>query len=277
VHARADGATPATLVDKDAVGRGPDGIALDREHGYIYWTTMGKASADDGTIMRANLDGSHVTTLVPAGGTFTPKQLKLDAKRQKLYWSDREGMRVMRANVDGSNVETLVITGNGDEDRKDASHWCVGIAIDSERGKLYWTQKGPDDAGKGTIKRMNLEMPADQDAAHRNDVEVLFSGLPEPIDLEIDPKHRLLYWTDRGDNTVSRAPLDAAPGDPTARKDRQILVRDLHEAIGIVLDVPHNRMYYTSLGGEVGTARLDGKDAKLLFKDQGPLTGIATR
>jgi hypothetical protein len=32
----------------------------------------------------------------------------LDKDGGKLYWCDREGMRVMRANLDGSQVETLV-------------------------------------------------------------------------------------------------------------------------------------------------------------------------
>jgi len=39
--------------------------------------------------------------------------------RGKLYWSDREGMRVMRSNLDGSQVETLVETGRGEKDRRD--------------------------------------------------------------------------------------------------------------------------------------------------------------
>jgi len=55
-----------------------------------------------------------------AGGTFTPKQLKLDRKNGKLYWSDREGMRVMRSNLDGSRIETLIETGQGDHARLDA-------------------------------------------------------------------------------------------------------------------------------------------------------------
>ena len=42
---------------------------------------------------------------------------------------------------------------------------------------------------------------------------MLFDGLPEPIDLELDLENRVLYWTDRGDpprgNTVNRAPMDA--------------------------------------------------------------------
>src|SRR5712671_6109308 len=92
----------------------PDGIVVDVPASHIYWTNMGHPSANDGSIERADLDGKNVTNIIPPGGTFTPKQLQLDKKNGKLYWSDREGMRVMRANLDGSKIETLVDTGRND-------------------------------------------------------------------------------------------------------------------------------------------------------------------
>jgi sugar lactone lactonase YvrE len=236
---------------------------------------MGKVADDDGSIMRSDLDGRNVKTIVPAGGTYTPKQLKIDTVNRKLYWSDREGMRVMRSNLDGSAIETLIVTGTSDADRKDAARWCVGIAVDTHGGKVYWTQKGGDNANKGTIRRANLKMPAGATAATRKDIEVLFANLPEPIDLDIDNDTRLLYWTDRGDNTISRAPLDPpAKFDPEKRTDREIVLRDVGEAIGIALDMTADKLYYTSLGGVVGSVALDGTNAKVLLSDQGALTGI---
>jgi hypothetical protein len=180
----------------------------------------------------------------------------------------------MRSNLDGSKIETLVQTGQGDTDRRDARKWCVGIAVDAERGYIYWTQKGPDDAGQGRILRANVDIPNGENAADRSDIEVLFDGLPEPIDLELDLDSRALYWTDRGDpprgNTVNRSPMDGERGKPP-----EILYTHLMEGIGIALDVKRQRMFLTDLGGSIYSARMDGSDKKTLLYAQGNLTGIA--
>jgi DNA-binding beta-propeller fold protein YncE len=255
----------------------PDGIAVDVEAGHIYWTNMGVPNLNDGSIERADLDGRNRKTIIPQGGTFTPKQLQLDKENGKLYWCDREGMRVMRANLDGSNIQTLVDSSHGDpRPGPDLTKWCVGIAVDAGRGQIYWTQKGTDKGGLGRLFRANSEIPKGENAANRTDVEVLFDGLPEPIDLELDLKNRLLYWTDRGDpprgNTVNRAPMDA---DSRKRPAPEILYQHLMEGIGIAIDFKGGRMFITDLAGSVYSARLDGSEKRTLLAAQGNLTGIA--
>ena len=103
---------------------------------------MGVPNRNDGSIERADLDGRNRVTIIGEGATFTPKQLHLEKKSGKLYWCDREGMRVMRANLDGSEIETLVDTRKGDaRPGTDSTKWCVGITVDPDRGQIYWTQK----------------------------------------------------------------------------------------------------------------------------------------
>jgi len=268
--ANPDGSDVRTIVAK--TGHFPDGVAVDVEAGHIYWTNMGVPNLNDGSIERVDLGGRHRTVIVPPGGTHTPKQLHFDKVGRKLYWCDREGMRVMRCNLDGSEVETLVVTGNAEADKGDQTKWCIGIATDPAQGKFYWSQKGPDNAGQGRIFRASIEMPAGETAANRSDIEVMFDRLPEPIDLEFDHESRRLYWTDRGDpprgNTVNRAPVDE-PAKP------EILIDHLMETIGISLDLASGRMFVADFAGNLYVADLDGADARPLLIGQGNLTGVA--
>ncbi|KAF4539943.1 Low-density lipoprotein receptor ywtd [Lasiodiplodia theobromae] len=282
VSCRTDGTDQQILV-KD-LHELPDGIAIDHARGHIYWTNMGTAgfTTNDGSIQRCDLaTGGNITTILPPGTTFTPKQLVLAPQSQKLYWCDREGMRVMRANLDGTAVETLVQTGATPADRADKSRWCVGIAVDERNNLLYWTQKGPSKGGVGRIYRAPIDGTTlrGEDPATRGDVECLFDGLPEPIDLELDVERQLLYWTDRGDpptgNTLNRAyvgPLEAGK-----QRERQILAIRFHETIGLALDEENQIAYVTDLSGGVYRVKLEGDEGKkeVLIPELGDVTGIA--
>lgn len=273
LSANPDGSDLKTIISE---GRKlPDGLVVDVAAGHMYWTNMGNPKKNDGSILRSDLDGKNIVTIVPPGGIFTPKQLQLDKKDGKLYWSDREGMRVMRSNLDGSQIETLVDASQGDSrPGPDATKWCVGIAVDAESGKFYWTQKGNDKAGQGRIFRANIDLPSGQSPANRSDIDLLYENLPEPIDLDLDPVNRTLYWTDRGDpprgNTVNRAPMDPKPG-----REPEILFTHLLEGIGLALDLKGGRMFITDLAGSVYSANLDGSNRKTLLIAEGNLTGIA--
>src|SRR5271163_4506471 len=265
-----DGSDPKVIVTDSRL---PDGIAVDIAGGHIYWTNMGVPNLADGSIERADIDGKNRRVIVARGATFTPKQIHFDKKNGRLYWCDREGMRVIRCNLDGSQIETLVEAGHGDADRRDETRWCVGITIDPERKQIYWTQKGPTKGNQGRLFRAGLEIPKGETAANRTDIEVFYDRLPEPIDLELDLKNRMLYWTDRGDpprgNTVNRASIDAKPDKP------EILITHLMEGIGIALDVPGDRMFVTDFAGSLYSAKLDGTGERNFLYAQGNLTGVA--
>ena len=123
--------------------------------------------------------------------------------------------------------------------------------------------------------RANIESPQGQTPENRRDIELLYDGLPEPIDLDIDPTTRTLYWTDRGDpprGTVNRAPLRCRTGQP---QGTQIVFTHLMEGIGLVLVPKLGRMFITDFGGSVYSAVLDGSNRQTLLFAQGNLTGIA--
>jgi hypothetical protein len=58
----------------------PDGLVVDSSARHMYWTNMGNPKANDGSILRSDLDGKNITTIVAPGGTFTPKQLQMERK-----------------------------------------------------------------------------------------------------------------------------------------------------------------------------------------------------
>ncbi|KAG8160029.1 hypothetical protein KVR01_010666 [Diaporthe batatas] len=268
-----DGSDLETVIDNMTTM--PDGITIDYENNHMYWTNMGRSlKTKGGSIERANLDGSDRKVIVPEGsvGVFTPKQITIARESRKLYWCDREGMKVMRANMDGSDAEVLVSTGDTEEDRQDQRRWCVGIAVDERRGFFYWTQKGAPKGGQGRILRAPVDGPKGFLPDRRWDVETVFDKLPEPIDLEMDAESQTLYWTDRGDpprgNSLNRAAIGMG-GVP------QVLATRLHETIGLALDRDEDVAYVTDLAGGVYAIDIKKRTKKVLFPELGDLTGIA--
>ncbi|OIN77981.1 hypothetical protein K3U93_03190 [Mycobacterium malmoense] len=265
----------------------PDGIVVDPQHRHIYWTNMGapglpagrapKSEADldfyrrNGSIERVGLDGSGRTYVVPEGAFVTGKQLAGAWSAGRLYWSDREGAAVKSVRLDGTDLRDEVVAATTDAERAQARNQCVGIAVDEENGLLYWTQKGPSNGNEGRIMRTSLDAPV----ADRV-IEVLWSGLPEPIDLEVDAASGVMYWTDRGDpprgNTLNKAAIPAV-GEPGGKV--AVLSDQYHEAIGLALDRDAGKAYVSDLSGEIRVVDIHGGGERVLLRHTGNFTGIA--
>lgn len=150
----------------------PYAMAVDSRH--IYWTNV-----FDGTLMRANLDGSDVTELVSrdAGGGVAVSD-------SHLYWTDSldPGGAIMRSDLDGGDVTTLVKDQPGP----------LGIAVHGRH--LYWTNTNSGTATRagaadgtirqangtgGTIMRANL---------NGSDVTTLLAGQARPTGIAVGPR-----------------------------------------------------------------------------------------
>jgi 3-hydroxyacyl-CoA dehydrogenase len=278
-----DGRSLKSILDKQRL---PDGITISVPLGKMFWTSMGVPDKNDGCIFSAKLDGSNIEEIIPKGKVHTPKQICLDHVNNKLYFCDREGLRVMRCNTDGSAYEILIQNGNWENEAETNNqlNWCVGVAVSPSTGHFYWTQKGYSKGKQGKILRANIDIPKGQDASNRKDIEVLFQQLPEPIDLEIDDEEQVLYWSDRGDppigNSLNRAAfssLKAQSGDSHSLpgRDYELLARNLHEAIGLALDTKNKHIYTTDLGGTVYRFDHDGSNKKKFYDGEGAFAGIA--
>lgn len=275
-----DGTRVRTLIT--GLGERPDGIVVDQNRGHVYWTNMGApdpgagplaevAYSRNGSLERADLDGGNRVTIIGRGAFTTGKQLAADFERGVLYWCDREGMAVLCCNLDGSGLRPLVVPAAGEQAAQVVANQPVGIAVDLGRRLLYWTQKGAPKAGEGRIFRAPLDLPADTSPQGRDDIELLWKDLPEPIDLHLFGGETLV-WTDRGaepeGNTLNRAAVQPTVGAP------QVLSRSYHEAIGLAA-VSQTEFYVGDLGGSIRHVDLDsGVDTELVHLGPG-LTGIA--
>jgi hypothetical protein len=276
---------PSTLVG--GLTDEPDGIVVDPQRKYVYWTNMGvpglpqgrppKTEADldfyrrNGSLQRADMDGTGRTDILPVGSFVTGKQLAGAWSTGRLYWSDREGAAVRSVRLDGTDFRDEVVVATAEADRRVIRNQCVGVAVDERHWLLYWTQKGAANGNDGRIFRTSLNAPVGE-----RQIEVLWSNLPEPIDLELDPHTNTMYWTDRGDpprgNTLNKAAIPAV-GEPGG--DVTVVAANYHEAIGLAVDNEAGVVYVGDLSGQIRAVRLDGSGDHVVFKSDKPLTGIA--
>lgn len=227
------------------------GLAVDSSHLFF-----GVAS-NDGTIGRADLDGSNADEAFISGLEF-PSGLATDSSH--LYWTDRVTNLIGRANLDGSEIRRGFIAG--------ADKPC-GVAVD--QGHVYWSN-----LEGGSIGRANL------DGSH---VEQDFiSEVQRPCGVAVAGGH--VYWTSLAyeaydPRSIGRAPIDGGP----AEND---FIPGIYEAFSLTADSTH--LFWTDEGwenfqgggdpaatlpGAVGRAALDGTGVDRRWLPTGLAHGVA--
>jgi len=142
----------------------PVGIALDTEHGKVYWKDLEGNLNGTGKIQRANLDGSNVETLLT--GIDEASGLAVDAVGGKIYWPELRTKKIQRANLDGTGIQDLVV----------GLSTPTTISIDLFEGRMYWT----DSSWTGQtnrIQRANLD---------GSNVQIVVSGIGFPWGIAVD-------------------------------------------------------------------------------------------
>lgn len=254
----------------------PDGIDVSLATQRIFWTNMGRSTAScDGSVWSANLDGSEMRCLVPRGKVHTPKQIAALDSRRQVFFTDREGMGIHRCNYDGTGHVVLMQrhAEPGMALFEQMRLWCVGVALDEERGLIYWTQRGMSKGGRGRIFVAGIDIPEGETADNRSDIRMLCDNLPEPIDMEIDSETQTLYWTDRGEHPMGCALYRAYVGGEDIDLEKISLARHFHEPIGLKLDKGNNIVYVTDMGGSLYSVSLDDGRKVELVRNDGCYTG----
>lgn len=188
-----DGGNRRVIVPQ-GVTHSPKQIHLDKDNGRLHW-----CDREGMRVMRANLDGSEVETLVETGRGATDQRdqtrwcvgITTDPKLRKIYWTQKgpsngDQGRILRANIDipkgasptnRSDIEVLF----------DQLPEPIDLGIDLANRVLYWTDRGDPPRGN-TVNRVAIDKKAMP--------EILITHLMEGIGIALDVPGNRMFVTD---------------------------------------------------------------------------------
>lgn len=206
-----------------------DGLAIDPIDNQLYIGT--------GThLLRSNLDGSNLTTVLSGGSAYNFFDVEIDATNRKIYWNEwiQGGggeVGIKRADLDGTSIETV---------------WhhlgAQSKAIDPEAGKLYWAS---DTGTAGRIYKSDLDGTNREQILYNTFHQGHLAGLA--LDL---PRNKMYFTTWEGGG-IWRANMDGT--------GVELLLND--KTASIALDSEGGKIYWTSWAyglNEIKRANLDG-------------------
>lgn len=218
-------------------------LCLPSTSGHLYWANNGNGTNTTGTIMRANPDGTSVTTL-DTGQSFTEG---VAVNSSHLYWANMIlAGPIMWANPDGSNPATFELDQNFPE----------GVAVDGNY--VYWADTfGGQSAGAIMRAPLNGGPPIS-----------LVTGLTDPAWVAVNSSY--IYWSESSEGTIMRAPLNGGP--PTTLETGQ------NFPYGVAVNSSH--LYWANDGsspntGTIMEANLDGTNPVTRETGQASPAGVA--
>ena len=223
-RANLDGSNPQVIVPFDFGANTPGAVAVDVDHGLLFWGNRYLATNTNRQIRRATLEGSYPQTVYDPPSEIVG--VEVDAVHFKVYWTESFS-RIGRANLDGSGVETVLETG----------HALQYLALDIPHGTMYWSDFSTRQIMRATMDGQN--------------VTPIING-SDPRGIAVDSDGGKLYWTDAGTLRVLRANLDGSGVEPLVTAGQQF-------PLGIDLDLSRGMMYWVDgYAHRIQRASLDG-------------------
>ena len=216
-------------------------LAVDTIDEKLYWAE--KTGNRTGKIRRANLDGRNVQLVKNL--TSVPLDIALDTTDGKLYLTNAWG-KLQRLNLDGSNFQPNLIRG-----LKSPNH----LALDVQRGKVYWTEQTDDNTGK--VQSANLD---------GSDVRLVKDLASPPRSLAIDAANRKLYLTSAS-GKIQRMTLAGSYFRPN-------LITGLGALGEITVDTASRKLYWTE-SGRIRRANFNGENIQDIVTGLGAPADIA--
>jgi len=233
------------------LGSTPNGIAINQNSRYAYWTDETQVNIIKGFIDETNF--SDLDTLVDYPNAANGiGGIALDPSNHMMYFAYTSGGRVQRADynftptpIPAGSIQDLAIIANP-----------YGVAIDLVRRKIYFTSNSLGPTNTGTLSRMNLDGTGQ---------EILITQTaPGPQrfmrDVKVDAKSKLVYWTfteANGVATIYKANIADVVGTAVP-----LINNTSGEIRGLEIDFVTDKLWWVSRG-IVGLSPPSIKEAKL--------------
>ncbi|PVH93233.1 NAD(P)-binding protein [Periconia macrospinosa] len=196
----------------------PDGIAVLKEEGVMFWTCMGFPGQDDGMVYSARLDGTNLRPLIALDERDATRWcvgITLSRRLGKFFWTQKGAAKGWQGRFFSANMVTP--PGETFSNRTDKVCLLEGLAkpIDldfhDESSNLYWTDRGEMPWGN-----MPNKLPLDDHGRAINDNhtpllkhQILARKFHEAIGLKIDAQNQHVHVADLG-SSICRCNLDGS-------------------------------------------------------------------